>query len=78
MNLSWHPSPQGYSASLIVDGVCLVRLHARDDAWQIEDCAGIKAGPAGSVEHAKRVALEALAEVLRKAVHEVDVALRET
>ena len=79
MKISWHSEPGGYSASLIVDGVCLARIHAFKDGWQIEDRVTIcKSGAAGSVGHAKRDVLEALAEVLRKASHEVEVALRET
>jgi len=77
--IAWHAEPGGYSASLIVDGVCLLRLHAFKDGWQIEDRVSIcKAGRSTSVGHAKRDVLEAIDELLRKASHDVEVALRET
>lgn len=76
--ISWRSTVGGYSASLMVGGVVFAHLHARADAWQIEHHSGHIAGPAGSIGEAKRTALERLAELLRKAAHEVEVALRST
>jgi len=67
-----------YSAAVRLDGICLARLHARADAWQIESLDGIKAGPAGSVGHARRAGLQALADILRRLEMQVQAALRST
>jgi hypothetical protein len=67
-----------YSAAVRLDGICLARLHARADAWQIESLDGIKAGSAGSVGHARRAALQALADILPRLEVRVQQALRTT
>lgn len=56
----------------------IARLHARPVRWQVEFVGGSLEGPANSVGHAKRAALEALAALLPEALHEVQVALRST
>jgi hypothetical protein len=56
----------------------IARLHARPTRWQIEFVGGSLEGPANSVGHAKRAALETLATLLPEALHEVQVALRST
>ncbi len=76
MALDWQPTTGGYTAALRVDGICIARLHARADAWQIEHLDGMATGTAGSVGHAKRAALQKLAAVLPRFQFEVDVALR--
>jgi len=67
-----------YSAAVRLDGICLARLHARAEAWQVEGLDGIKAGPAGSVGHARRAALQALADILPRLEVQVQQALRTT
>ena len=76
--ITWRSTPHGYNATLEVGGVTFAILHARADAWQIQHLAGMTAGPAASVGHAKLAALEKLAELLPHAVHAVEVALRST
>jgi hypothetical protein len=67
-----------YSAAVRLDGICIARLHARADAWQVEGLDGIKAGPAASVGHARRAALQALADILPRLDVQVQQALRTT
>lgn len=70
-----------YSAAVRLDGICIARLHARADAWQVEGLDGIKAGPAASVGHARRAALQALqalADILPRLEVQVQQALRTT
>jgi hypothetical protein len=77
--ISWHSTGTGgYTARVTADGFCVVRLHARANAWRIEHLDGEKIGPAASVGHAKRAALQALAELLPKLQVEVEIALRAT
>jgi hypothetical protein len=54
----------------------IARLHARPTRWQVEFVGGSLEGPANSIGHAKRAALQALGAILGKAAHDVEVALR--
>lgn len=77
--ITWHPTGTGsYTASLTIGGMTIAVLHARRDAYQIEHLSGVQPGRANSVEHAKRAALEALAELIPRVLLEVQVALRRT
>lgn len=74
--ITWHANAEGYSATVMAEGVVVARLHVRKNAWQIEHHGGLRTGQATSVPGAKRDALQMLAHVLSKAAFEVDVALR--
>jgi hypothetical protein len=75
--ISWHPTANGESATVMATGgVVVARLHAHPDRWQIEHHGGIQAGGANSVPNAKRTVLQELAKALASAAFEVDVALR--
>jgi hypothetical protein len=76
--ITWHPVTGGYTARVALDGICIARLHAYADRWQVESLDPIKAGRANSLPHAKRCALEALAEVLPRLETQVQAALRST
>jgi hypothetical protein len=56
----------------------IARLHARPTRWQLEFVGGTLEGPANSIGHAKRAALQALAEALEHLGDEVQAALRST
>ena len=56
----------------------IVRLHARPTRWQLQFIGGTLEGPANSIGHAKRAALQALAEALPHLDTEVQQALRST
>lgn len=66
------------TADVRLGATAVARLHAYPMHWRIEFIEGFLAGPAGSVGHAKRAALEALGEWLGKAAFDVEVALRST
>jgi hypothetical protein len=56
----------------------IARLHARPTRWQLEFVGGSLEGPANSIGHAKRAALQALAEALPDLEMQVQQALRST
>jgi hypothetical protein len=56
----------------------IARLHARPTRWQVEFVGGTLDGPANSIGHAKRAALQALAEALRALDMDLQMALRST
>jgi hypothetical protein len=56
----------------------IVRLHAYPTRWEIELVGGRIDGPANSIGHAKRAALEALAKLLADLDLAVQTALRST
>jgi len=74
--IAWRDVPGGADATVRVGACTVAYLHARQQTWEVELPDGRLRGAAGSLGHAKRASLEALAEVLSKAAFEVDVALR--
>lgn len=56
----------------------IARLHARPTRWQLEFVGGTLEGPANSLGHAKRAALQALAEALGALDMDMQMALRST
>lgn len=76
--ITWRRTAAGYTADLRVGIVCIARLHARADRWELQHLDGGTGGPAGSLGDAKRSALQALAELLPRALFEVQAALRST
>ena len=76
--IAWHSTATGYTASVRIGAVTIARLHAHADRWELEHLDGRASGPAGSLGHAKRAALQALAELLPQAEFAVQAALRGT
>lgn len=70
--ITWRSAPGGATADVRLRGLCLARLHARKNAWRVQLLDGEIAGPAGSLGHAKRAALDAIAEALP----ELEIAVR--
>jgi hypothetical protein len=56
----------------------IARLHARPTRWHLELVGGSLEGPANSIGHAKRCALQALADALRHVDTDLQTALRST
>jgi len=77
--IAWRTITGGHDvADVRLGAMTLVRLHARSDRWELEHLDGRESGPANSLGHAKRAALQALGELLGKAAFDVEVALRST
>lgn len=77
--ITWRDvTPTHAAADVCYRAMPIARLHAYPTRWQVEFLGGTLDGPANSIGHAKRAALQGLAAALPELDMQVQTALRST